>query len=79
MLRGWSYRTKSVAEQLHAGVERRTSVVGIFPNEETIIRLACATLVEQNAEWAIERRCMTLERIASMTDNRTIKLSAAAA
>ena len=79
MPRGRSYRTKSAAERLHAGIERRTSVIGILPDEETIIRLASAILLEQNDEWAIERRRMMLERIASMTDNRTIKLSDAAA
>jgi hypothetical protein len=51
-------------------VKRRTEVVGIFPNEDAIIRLVGAILLEQNGEWAVQRsRYMTLETIAPMSDD----------
>nr|GAJ37682.1 transposase for insertion sequence element IS1081 [Bradyrhizobium sp. DOA9] len=54
-------------ERLYGEIKRRTEVVGIFPNEDAIVRLIGAILLEQNDEWAVQRaRYMTLEAIAPM-------------
>ena len=66
-------------ERLHAEVKRRTNVVGIFSNEAAITRLVGAILLEQNDEWAVSRRYMTLESIAPLSDGVPITLPTVAA
>ncbi len=52
-------------------------MAGIFPNEDAIIRLVGAVLLEQNDEWAVQRaRYMTLETIAPIGDDPAVSLPA---
>ena len=66
-------------ERLHAEVKRRTNFVGIFPNEAAVTRLVGAILLEQNDEWPVSRRYMTLASIAPLSDGVPITLPAVAA
>jgi putative transposase len=66
-------------ERLNGEIKRRTDVVGIFPNEAAIVRLVGAILLEQNDEWAVQRRYMSLEALGTVSDTATISLPAVAA
>lgn len=64
-----SHRVKlhstNTLERLNKEVKRRANVVGIFPNEASILRLIGAVLMEQNEDWQLQHRYMPQH---SMTD-----------
>jgi putative transposase len=49
-------RTNNGLERLNREIKRRTRVASIFPNENSLLRLATAVLMEIDDEWQTEKR-----------------------
>jgi transposase-like protein len=69
-------RSTNPIERVNLEIKRRTNVVQIFPNEAAIIRLVGALLLEQNDEWAVSRRYMSLETLARVGHTADVRPTA---
>ena len=70
-------------ERLNKEVKRRADVVGIFPNEASIVRLVGDVLMEANDAWQLQHRYLSIEALAEIsagdnTDKYTFAPPAAA-
>jgi putative transposase len=62
-------RSTNPLERLNREIGRRTDVVGIFPDDASLVRLASMLAIEQNDEWLVGRRYLSNESIALVLED----------
>jgi putative transposase len=63
-------RSTNPLERFNREIGRRTDVVGIFPDDPSLIRLATMLAIEQNDEWLVGRRYVSAGSMEPLLEER---------
>jgi transposase-like protein len=63
-------RSTNPLERFNREIGRRTDVVGIFPDDQSLIRLASMIAIEANDEWLVGRSYMSRHTMDLLSDPR---------
>jgi putative transposase len=67
----WSkLRSTNPLERFNKEIGRRTDVVGIFPDDRSLIRLVGMLCLEQNDEWLVGRRYLSAAAMEPLLEQR---------
>jgi len=72
-------RSTNPLERVNKEIARRSDVVGIFPTDRSVLRLVGAVLMEQDEEWMLARRYMSLHSLAKVMESDVVGLLPAVA
>jgi transposase-like protein len=61
-------RSTNPLERVNREIGRRTDVVGIFPNDRALTRLAASVVIEQNDEWLVGHRYLSAHSLETVLD-----------
>ena len=64
-------RSTNPLERVNREIGRRTDVVGIFPNDKALLRLTASVVIEQNDEWLVGRRYLSLDSLAVLLEEHS--------
>jgi putative transposase len=63
-------RSTNPLERFNREIGRRTDVVGIFPDDASLIRLVSMLAIEANDEWLVGRSYISQTSMATLSDPR---------
>ncbi|MGD9474402.1 MAG: transposase, partial [Eubacteriaceae bacterium] len=63
-------RTANSIERLNEEIRRRDRVIRIYPNEQSVIRLLGALLIEQDEKWSSGRKYFDMEEYYEFINSR---------
>ena len=63
-------RSTNPLERFNREIARRTDVVGIFPDDASLIRLVSMLAIEANDEWLVGRSYISQTSMATLSDSR---------
>ncbi len=63
-------RSTNPLERFNREIGRRTDVVGIFPDDTSLIRLASMRAIEHNDEWLVGRRYLSAASMGPLLEER---------
>jgi putative transposase len=63
-------RSTNPLERFDKEIGRRTDVVGIFPDDRSLIRLVGMLCIEQNDEWLVGRRYLSAAALEPLLEQR---------
>jgi putative transposase len=63
-------RSTNPLERFNKEIGRRTDVVGIFPDDGSLIRLVGMLCIEQNDEWLVGRRYLSAAAMEPLLEQR---------
>jgi putative transposase len=66
-------RSTNPLERFNREIARRTDVVGIFPDDASLIRLVSMLAIEANDEWLVGRAYISQKSMAALSDRRPEK------
>ena len=55
-------RTTNMMERTNKELKRRSRVVGAFPNQESVLRLAVSILIDINEDWITGNKYIVMEQ-----------------
>ena len=63
-------RSTNPLERFNREIGRRTDVVGIFPDDRSLIRLVSMLAIEANDEWLVGRSYISLQSMEPLLEER---------
>ncbi len=68
------YRTTNYLERLNKEIKRRSNVIGVFPNVQSIIRIMGSVLLEQNDMYMAQNKIPLIRKDFDELNNSSAKL-----